>query len=242
MVISVGSYSHTADTAWINPLVTRRVASERGRTFLYNHRWHINFFLYGSTQAELTTAVNSLKDAYGSITGDVVLYDNNGAATSHKIVYADTVNGIRATLVWPKGFIGHPTGTNWVKHVYGIAQVEADTLSNEDNILLYHQTFRFSPGGVGYKVVEAFTGVPQVQFVRQQSKFWGIQQGVGVGAMSNPVPHGPIVNALVDPEKSWITYGTPQIQGSLKNLRFPTRWLYYYESPFPIVAVPPYNP
>jgi hypothetical protein len=240
--IKAGTYTHTQNTAWVNPLVVRRMPSQRGRTVTMSHRWNINFFLYGNTTAELNTKVSDLKAAYANITGDVVMTDNNDVETTHKIPYNQTLNGIRATLVWPSGWIGSPTGTNWTTHVYGIAQIEADTLAVEDNILLYHQTHQFSLGGVGYRVVEAFTGLPQVQLTRQSSKFWAVTKGTGIGAFSNPNPPLPLVGMITDPDRSWVRYGTPKMQGSLQNLAFETSWQYYYESPGPLNAIPPQNP
>lgn len=244
MQLIVGGYTHDDNSVWISPLVIRRVPSQRGRNMLLQHRWGVHGVLIGTSQSQLTTKIAALETGYRNITGDVVLKDNSGADSAHKIVYAQAVNGIRASITYPGSFAGGGwgSGTEYTYVRYFVGQIEADVLSIEDNILLYHQTMQFSLGGAGYKVLEAFTGPPQVQFTKVQSKFWAIQRGMGIGAFSNPNPPAPLVAAPVDPDRSWVDFGTPQIQGSLRNIGFPTRWSYFYEAPFPLNAVPPPTP
>lgn len=244
MQLLVGGYTHDDNSVWISPLVIRRVPSQRGRNMLLQHRWGVHGVLVGTSQSNLTSKIAALETGYRNITGDVLLKDNSGTNSAHTITYANTVNGIRASITYPGSFAaaGWGSGSEYTYIRYFVAQIEADVLSIDDNILLYHQTMQFSLGGSGYKVMEAFTGPPQVQFTKQQSKFWGIQRGMAIGAFINPNPADPLVGVPTDPDRSWVDYGTPQIQGSLRNIGFPTRWSYYFESPFPLVAVPPPNP
>lgn len=224
----------------------RRAPSQRGRTMFMRHRWTVHGIKQGSSAADLTTKLAAMKAGYANITGDVVYLDNNGAETEHKIPYAQTINGIRGDIVYPGAFSPPPggwgAGVEYVYTRYFVAQIEADVLSIENNILRYQQNMQFSLGGARYKVVGAFTGPPQVQFTMQQSPFWAVQRGFAIGAFTNPNPADPLLAVPVDPDRSWVDHGTPEIQGLLRNIGLPTRWHYYYESPWPLNAVPPPNP
>lgn len=244
MQLFVGSYTHTDNSVWLSPLVIRRVPSQRGRTMLLQHRWGVHGVIIGTSQSDLTTQLQALEAAYRNITGDVVLKDNSGAASAHKITYSQTINGIRGSIIYPGALrpAGWGSGTEYVYTRYFVGQIEADVLSIEDNILFYYQAITSSLGGVGYRVVEAFSGPPQVQFTKLQSKFWAIQRGMAVGAFINPNPADPLFAVPPDPDRSSVTYNTPQIQGTINNLAFGTNWSYFYESPYPLLAIPPANP
>lgn len=244
MQLVVGGYTHDANTVWISPLSIRRVPSQRGRTMLQRHQWGVHGVLIGTSQANLTTKIAALRAGYENITSDVILYDNNGVATDHKITYANTINGIRASLVFPGSLQpgGWGAGAEYTYIRYFVGQIDADVEAFEDNILAYFQTMKYSLGGVGYRVLEAFTGPPQQQFVKAQSKFWGVQSGVAIGAYTHPNPADPLVGVPPMPEKSSVSFTTPQMQGSRANRGFRTNWTYYYESPGSLLAIPPPNP
>lgn len=244
MQLIVGGYSHDSNSVWLSPLVIRRVPSQRGRTMLMRHRWGVHGVIMGTSQADLTTQLLALEAGYRNITGNVVLKDNSGADSVHKITYSQTINGIRGSIVYPGALrpAGWGSGTEYVYTRYFVGQIEADVLAIEDNILFYWQAVQSSLGGVGYRVVEAFSGPPQVQFTRVQSKFWAIQRGRAVGAFINPIPADPMFAVPTDPDRSSVTYETPQLQGTINNIGFATSWSYFYESPFPLFGVPPANP
>lgn len=244
MQLLVGGYTHDDNSVWLSPLVIRRVPSQRGRTMLLRHNWGVHGVLIGTSQSNLTTKIEALEAGYRTIVGNVVLKDNSGADSAHKIVYANCVNGIRGSVTYPGAFAGGGwgAGSEYTYIRYFVAQIEAEVLSVEDNILFYWQSMKFSTGGSGYKVMEAFTGFPQVQFTKQQAKCWAVQRGRAIGAFVNPNPGAPLVGMPPDPDRSWVDYSTPQIQGSLRNIAFGTDWSYYYESPTPLNAVPPPSP
>ena len=248
MYLSVSSFDHPNNEIWISPLVIQRVPSPRGRDVLHKHRWTVHGVVLGTSQADLTSKLEEREAAYNDIRGDVTFKEDDGTATAHTIPYANTVNGIRAHFSYPGGFAGagwgagaeYVDGTSSIKKF--TAQIEADVLAVEDNILLYHQTFTSSLVGFDYEVVPALTGPPQFQIVSLQSPFWAVQEGYAVGMYTNPTPLGPLVNVPPKPMESYVRYEAPKNQGTVNNWAFGTRWKYAFESPGPLNAVPPPNP
>lgn len=244
MQLFVGGYTHPDNEVWLTGLSIRRVQSQRRRTMALKHNWTVQGLKLGSDAADLTTKLTALQAGYQNITGNVVFKDNNGAETVHKIVHANTFNGIRGNIVYPGGFSaqGWGSGAEYIYSRYFVGQIEAEVEAFEDNILAYKQSMKFSLGGVKTRVLEAFTGPPQTQFTCAQSKFWAVQSGYAIGAFVNPNPADPLVAVPPDTDRSWVDFGTPQIQGSLKNRGYITSWFYYFEAPGPLNAVPPANP
>lgn len=224
----------------------QRVPSPRGRDVLYKHRWTIHGVVQGTSQANLTTELQNREAAYRSILGDVTFKEDDGTPTAHTIPYANTVNGIRAQFVYDgymKGLWG--SGAEYVDNSSSLrkftAQIEADVLGVEDNLLFYWQAVQFSVGGYDYAVVGALTGPPQFQITQLQSPFWATQEGFAIGMYSNPVAPQSLFNVPPKPDRSYVRHETPKNQGTINNWAFPTRWRYYFESPGPLNAVPPVN-
>lgn len=227
----------------MSPLWYQEVRNQRGRRTHYRHQWTIHEVIIGTDENDLDTNVAEFQSDYENITGNVVLKHNDGSETEHKIVYANTINGFSTRVTYPGYFQGQwGAHTEGVYLRYGVVHLTADVLSIESEIAFYWQAIQHNLGGFDFRVVEAFTGPPQIQLVKQQSKFWAVQTGRIIGASNYINPPSSFWPAALMGRESWWKPETPQLQGRLRNLLFPYTWMYRHESPFPLIGVPPSNP
>ncbi len=218
------------------------VRNQRGRRTHYRHHWTLHEVLQGSTEAALDTAMATLESDYRNITGDVKIKHNDGTI-AHQLPYASTINGFTARVTYPGYFPGQ-----WGSHTelynlrYVVIQLTCDILSVESEIAFYWSSVSHNLGGFDFRVVEAFTGPPQVQLVKQQSKFWAVQSGKIIGTTAYINPPASYWPAALMGRESWWKPETPQFQGRVRNLFFPYSWSYRHESPFPLFGIPNSNP
>jgi hypothetical protein len=243
VIVGLGSNDRPQDACWVTPLSYQEVRNQRGYRTHYRHEWTIHEVLIGTDENDLNTKIADHASDYANITGNVVLKHNDSSETEHKIVYANTINGFQTKVSYPGFFPGQ-----WGQHTellylrYAVVQLKADVLNVESEIAYYHQSIRHNLGGVGFKCLEAFTGFPQVQFVKQQQKFVAIQSGQIIGVSGYITPPSSFWPVAMHGEDSWWTPETPKYNGRVRKMFYPYSWVYVHSSPAPLVGVPPANP
>lgn len=246
MYVTIGSYSTPNNAAW-NVISMQSKLSPRGRMISQRIVWEVSCVLGAGqsyTQAQLTTVIDAHLAGMKQQNVDMTFYDNNGAATSHRIINSQTASGVTYLGYSFPGYLRGQWGAG-SEYASGAAirfvvtRHMAEVFDVENDLLFYRQSMQFSLGGTDYEVPEALNGPPQVQFTKLQARFWGIQSGYAVGMFSRPSAPAPIVAALPKPDRSWIRYVTPENQGRLQNYAYGTAWFYYYLSPFNLTVAPP---
>lgn len=221
--------------------------SPRGRKISEVHYVTLHTILTESTQAALTTAIQAHEAGVRQQNGDLIFYEDDGTETAHKIVNSQTRDGLTFKGLSYPGYFPNFWGASseyaeGAALRYVVSQHQAEVLDVEDNILAYWQGYKFNTGGYDYAVVEALTGLPQIQLTKQQAKAWLIQRGYAIGAFANPNPASPLTTINPMPGRSWIDYETPMDQGRVNNMTFRTSWSFYYEANGSLAAVPSPNP
>jgi hypothetical protein len=243
VIVGLAGNDRPTNGAWVSPLSYSEVRNQRGYRTHYRHHWAIHEVLVGTSETNLQTLIAELESDYANITGNVVLKLNDGTETEHKITYANTINGFTTKVTYPGYFPGQ-----WGQHSelvylrYAVVQLEADELAIESEIAFYHQIIRHNLGGFGFNVLEAFTGPPQIQLVKQQQKFTAYQTGKIIGVSGYINPPSSFWPAAMKGEESWWIPETPQFNGRVRKLFYPFSWSYAHESPFPMTGVPPSSP
>ena len=98
MQVKYGSYSFNADDVAISH--SRGIQrSDNGIQYAYIDTWHLQFRLRGDTQAQITTAVNSLNSAFSVDYGNLVLLQNDGANSAFITNSAATTSGVKVMSV-----------------------------------------------------------------------------------------------------------------------------------------------
>jgi hypothetical protein len=246
MYVQVGSYQTPNNASWFVESVRTRI-SPRGRIISNIATWAVNTVLTSTTQAGLTTLINSHIAGMKQNNVDMAFYEDDGTATAHSVVNSQTANGItylgHEFPGYFRGFWG--AGSEYAEGTalrYVVTRHTAEVFDVEDAILFYRQETEFNIGGVDYEVPEALNGPPQVQFTKQQSKLWLIQRGSAVGMFARPSPPAPLVAVFPKPKVSKVRNITPENQGRQRNWGYGLAWFYYFESPGQLSVAPPDNP
>lgn len=252
MILSLGSFSFDVNEVWFRP-IERLVTGQTGR-YAYKHiRWEIHAVILETSLDNLKTDLNARENAVRLINGDVVFKEDDGTETQHKIIFGNTLNGIRANLItYPGGLTSYGgrvfgSGSEMADasstYRYMVMSIEAEELYAEQNVVFYQQSFQHSLGGTQFVVQGAFTGLPRRFNIMQSSPCRAVQHGRAISITSNPAPANTLINSLaLDPDASTVTYETPQKIGKHGAWFFPTSWHYVFRDPLPMVAIPPAQP
>lgn len=245
MYFTLGNYSTPNNSSWFQ-LTMQAALSPRKRKVFERQRWNIHTFLKADSQDDLSALIAGHEAGMRQENVDLTFFKDDGSETAHKIVNANTVNGITFKGInYPSYFPSvFGSGSEYAEggaFRYVVTTHEADVLDVEDNIVFYWQSLQYSLGGADYKVIGALTGPPQVQFTMQQSPMWAVQTGTAIGMYSNPNPADPMFGIPVKPS-GWVKPETPKNFGRVRNWGYPTTWYYPYESPGSLAGVPAENP
>lgn len=242
MYFTNGSYSTPANSSWFS-LTTRARVSQIGRKISEIQRWTIHTVLIGDSQSELDTLITDHLNGMKQSNVDLTFYKDDGSETAHKIVNANTKNGVTYMGHSFPGYFQNQWGahTEYVYLRYVVTQHEAEVFDIENNIMFYTQSFEFSLGGPDYVCVGAFVGLAQTQFTMLSPPFWARQTGTAVGIFSHPSPPGPLVNVPIKPQLSRTRRDNAREFGRVRNIGYPVHWNYLFESPFPMNVAPPDN-
>lgn len=253
MILKIGSYSFDLNEVWFIPHYQMRIGQTGG--YIYDDvSWTIHDVIFGDSQSNLTAEIAEREVALRNITGDVVFYESDGTTeTAHKIVYANTIEGIKAKqAVYPGGLTSHGnrifgSGAEYADATtnfrYLVTTITARQIVVEHEIVFYSQSYRFNLGGTQFAVQGAFQGLPSRFNIMSTVPSWAVQQGRLIGATAYPAPPGTVTGSLaLDPERSWIEYETPQMIGVLNQMLFPLAFHYEYRDPLPMPGTPAATP
>lgn len=221
--------------------------SPRNRKIYERQRWSIHTVLTAASQAALTTLIQSHEDGMRQENVNLTFYEDDGTETAHKIINANTANGITFKgISFPGYFPGFwGAGSEYAEGAalrYVVTHHEADVFDTEENIIFYRQSLQYSVGGFDYCVPGALFGAPQLQVTMLQSPFWAAQTGMSIGMFAEPAAPGSIVPATPKPLRSWVKPVSPANPGRVQDWGFGLSWFYFFESPLPLNGSPPANP
>lgn len=252
MQLHLGSYSFDVNEVWFQP-IERLVTGQTGRYAYIEKRWTIHDVIISDSLDDLKTETLAREQAIRNINGNVVLKEDDGTETAHKITFGNTLNGIRGTVLqYPGGLTsyggrvfgsGSELADTSKTYRYLVTQIEAQELFAEQNVVFYWQSFQHTLGGTQFVVQRSFQGLPRRFNISLNSPCRATQQGRAISITTNPAPANTLINSLaLDPEASTVTYETPQKIGALGAWFHPTSWHYVFKDPLPMVAIPPAQP
>lgn len=242
MYFTFGSYSTPSNSSWFD-LAYTAIYGPRGTKIGEDQRWTIHTVLIGSSQSALDTLITDHEAGMRSTTGDLTFFKDDGSETAHKILSAQTQDGIKFMGISYPGYLPGlwGSGTEYVNLRYAVTRHRAFVFDTEDNIIDYWQGMMFSLGGYDYAVPGAFVGPPQFQITQLQAPFEAVQRGRAIGLFSNPGPGSPLVNLQPKPglHNSYVDPQSPKNFGRIASWGYPTYWQYRFLSPGPLNAIPP---
>jgi len=235
MQLSYGGYAHDDNEVWLD-IHKKAVFGPTGAREKVVERWVINGVLISDTAASLSSKISDLDAAYGQNDQDLTF-----GGTAHSIVSSNTINGVRVqSLEWLPGNPGvWGSGTEYVnKRSYRIV-VTAETLYPEWDLYLYQSSVSVT-GNCGPRqiMMPSLIGYPQQQIPQLHTTQKIVQSGMAIGLTTRPSPDGPWYNTQYEQnEMRRITELWPMELGKHKNLKFPVRWSYFYEFPYPEIPI-----
>lgn len=242
MRLSYNGYNHSDNEVWFS-ITKQAVYGPRRRREREVQTWDIRGVLIADEnasdqEANLTAKIGALETAYSTNGGDLIFTGNTSGNTRHTLLSSNTINGIQVVGIdWLPGNQGiWGSGTEYVnKRSYRI-RLRAETLWSDDELYFYRSTFSYT-GTTGNKKIwmPSLTGVPQQQIVQAATTQKIVQTGMNIG-MTNWLPIdapllGPIYEHL---DRRQYSRDFPLEQNINLPLKYPTRWTYYFETPFAV--------
>lgn len=238
MIFKYGSYSHDQDEVLVRVSVDAIMDK-----FMRRMGEQIEFTIIGVkkvsdgatpalTQASLTTALQSLTDAYNVDYQDFGLYLNDGTtATRHKVLNAETFGGVK--VVKPPTFMNPPWGgrTEYLNsrmyYVVLRAEIRVGT-----GLYAWDQKITIKgTGGAKWRYSPREVGDPEAQTLQTSTSFWYIQEGSAVGREGYVLPDDPLFPGIEHEEERILVYESPKdIRVGNDPEMFVCSWRYMMEA------------
>lgn len=238
MRLNYNGYNHADNEVGLH-IVKQALYGPSGNRERERQIWTITGVLQGTSESDLTSKIDALETAYSTNGGDIVLYGNAGPATDHQMSSSGTINGVQVqSIQWLPGNPGiWGMGTEYVNvRSYRII-LSADRPWYDTNLVYYQSTIT-ATGTCGPKTfwVRSLTGVPQAQTVQAYTTQIVVQSGMNIGLMSHIAADGPLYPLYEQFDKRRLVTSTAQRLGTNTSTHYPTRWMYFFESPIPLVV------
>jgi hypothetical protein len=194
--------------------ITRQtVRDQRGVAYGVREKWQTQGMLTGSSPEDLRAKIAALEQAYAVDGLDVVLLMPNGAPSTHAIISANTLGGVRITdrPSFPSG--GGAEYCTIRRYTIGLEAVWPTAGKPADPVLLaFSETIRFTGGGPRYDYHEPPQGRPIGELLKQQTVWRGTQSGQARGINGIPVVPLPLWPSYQtsDPDYSLTATETPE--------------------------------
>lgn len=237
MYFQYGSHRHPDNEVNLASFQQFPVFSGRGERRTTRYRMTLNGELQYATQAELTTKIGEIVDAYSTDGYEACLYQDDGTPTRHRL--ADLPNSVTGTRVmyrdWPKGDAAEYA----TKRSFRII-LEAEYLEPDSQITSAHETLAMrGAGGPIWEMVTPVRGVPRRIYRSRYSPQKVIQSGNIVGLSGYPLLYipGPIFPQWEHQDLRDSVMGTPKWHGRM-YLDWPISYSYHFTLPVPQTAAP----
>lgn len=238
MIFKYGSYAHDQDEVLVRVSVegimdkfNRRMGDRIEYTIIGVKKVAYNAASPATAQANLTSALQSLTDAYNEDYQDFGLYLDDGTTpTRHIVNNAETFGGVK--VVRPPSFINPPWGgrTEYLNsRMYFLvlrAEIRVGTgLYSWDEKLTVKGT-----GGSKWRYSPREVGVPEAQTLQTATSFLYIQEGTAVGRHDYPAPV-PIYPSIEHEEERILVFESPKdiVFGSDPEM-YTISWRYVMEA------------
>jgi hypothetical protein len=227
-----GSYLHPASEAAVT-IQKEGLLNDEGEIWAIRQIWDIQGRLEGDTQAELTTKIEALENAYNTQVSRVALeFTNTGAATAHKLDASSTVSGIQVIRPpsYPNGFgAEYSTFRNYTIQLEAVTQVGSIT---GQGVINWTETISVSGGTPRDIFVTTLNTLPIRQRIAEATPTFVRQVGQCSSYGGWPIPPAYLLNqnvaAIMDNNVAKTTEGR-RLQGTRGKVTvYTTNWDYLF--------------
>lgn len=241
MYLRYGTYSHETGECAIT-IQKESVLSAENNRIGWKEIWNISGMLRASTTSELTTKIRALETAYSVNGRDLVLLNDDGSETAHKLISNRSRTGVMIQkLDYPAGEgAEYTTFRNYTL----IAECDFSILESFDIVgggkgkkgggisLSYNEviTYRGS-GGPRIVVLETMGGDPVKQIVSKRTPRYKTQSGSATGLYAYPQIPPPLDPDNEISDRRVTQYDLPSTVSAFgKESIFRVNWSYEFVS------------
>lgn len=219
--------------SYVHPIGTTAYSTQRQTLFDGRKRpvmdatsVSITGIIHGDDPVSLQENWAALVDAYNQVGADFSIHVN-GTPSGFTIFDAATIGGIRVTK---QPSIPSTLGSAHVKQLPFQIELQATLPYSGSPLALmsFRESVSFSGGGPRTTMVEALTGPPVKQQVREQTVFRATQSGQAIGLFGLPVIPSPIWPSDLTGEYT-SERTSPELFGEVRT-NYPVSWKYEFES------------
>lgn len=213
MYLKYGNYTHeTGECAIV--IQKESVLNAENNKVGWKEVWQISGMLRGTDAADLTTKIKALETAYGVNGRDLILLNDNGTETAHKLISNRSRSGVMITrLDYP---VGEGAEYTTFRNYQIIAECDISILETLDLVgggkgkkggggggitLTYNEAITTrGTGGPRVVVIETMGGPVVKQIVSAQTAQYKTQSGSATGMYGYPTVPPPIdpANEIAD--------------------------------------------
>lgn len=212
MYLKYGTYTHeTGECAIV--IQKESVLNAENNKVGWKEVWQISGMLRGTDAADLTTKIKALETAYGVNGRDLILLNDNGTETAHKLISNRSRSGVMITrLDYP---VGEGAEYTTFRNYQIIAECDISILETLDLVgggkgknrggggitLTYNEAITTrGTGGPRVVVIETMGGPVVKQIVSAQTSQYKTQSGSATGMYGYPTVPPPIdpANEIAD--------------------------------------------
>lgn len=204
----------------------------------YKETWQIQGFLQAATTAALTAAIQALEIAYSYDGLAIGLFFDDGTASAHGVIVANTIGGSRV-VSGPE--YGQGAGAEYSTFRSYSIVVEFDIPDLRYNVVAYSESLSFEGGGPMDLHLQPLVGFPQKQRVAEATPYRVTQEGSAIGLAAYPVPNFPIWPAALIWPKARFSRKSPKRSGpggAPVYTEFEITWHYEFEDALPLLGDP----
>ena len=237
MFLKYRNYSHDAGETTI-AISREGLFTENQVRYATRERWDISGRIQitdqgteAANQTLMTTTLDALEAAYATGGGDIGLYQDSGAVTTHFLDSSATRGGTR--IVQP---VSYPDGRGAEYSTfrnYTVA-IEGTTLDSSGALVFWTETLQFFGGGPQVGFLPCLTGPPQKQLLYQATTYKAMQTGRAIGLGTYPATPAPL---WPSDEHLHVKSNSKQLPADQSNQRI-TTWAYQFESVAPLGGLP----
>lgn len=225
-----GSYAH--DFGEVSVVIERSTEYAARGVYKRVETWSIEGRKVGSSASDLTTKLTAMEAAYAFNSRDVLLIDENGGQTVHRIASAATLGGVQ--VVQPPSY-PDGSGAQYATFRDYTIVLRAEFLITTGviaGVVEYQESVSLSGGGPVRVVLELDEGDPVEQIVRDRTAYQATQSGSLRSLIANPTPPKPLWPDKLQGNPR-IVRGTPDETNGVAVV-FPLSWSYEFLSATPL--------
>lgn len=251
MIVAYGNYQLDDNSAgWV--ISSRAKLDSSGTPYAYSEEYKLNIRVEvedtGNAQADqaaLTAKLQAIQDAFAVPFKDLIVYDNFGQQTVHKLINSQTLGGVKplTRLEYPVGMGAEYSTFRNCTITIG-ADVQQSGLTGNNSVIDWTESLTYIGTGGPRRVWQEFIEeLPENQIVAQRTTIKAIQEGAAVG-FGDYIPFPAAIFPIEVEHEDQRVYRrmTPRMVGGGANREYPSMWTYVFEFSNPIFGNPTGRP